>query len=340
MARCIELASKGAGFVAPNPMVGAVLVHAGRIIGEGYHRQYGGPHAEVNCFNAVAAEDEALLPESALYVSLEPCAHFGKTPPCADLIVRKGVQKVVIGCRDPFESVNGKGIERLRDAGIDVVEGVLEKECIKLNKRFFTFHQQQRPYIILKWAQTADGKIAAASADRLLISNAVVNTLVHRWRSEEAAILVGANTALLDDPMLNNRLWTGPSPLRMVLDMHLRLPKSLQLFTDGHPVVVYNGQQTATEGAVTYQQLTTDRPILPQLLEHCYQNRIQSILVEGGAQLLQSFIAEGLYDEIRIITNTDLAIGEGLAAPVASEMILYKEELILNNRIQYYYANQ
>ncbi len=340
MARCIELASKGAGHVAPNPMVGAVLVHAGRIIGEGYHRQYGGPHAEVNCFNAVASSDEALLPESTLYVSLEPCAHFGKTPPCADLIVRKGVQKVVIGCRDPFESVNGKGIERLRGAGIDVVEGVLEKGCAELNRRFFTFHQKQRPYIILKWAQTSDGKIAAASTERLLISNAVVNTLVHRWRSEEAAILVGTNTALLDDPLLSNRLWIGPSPLRMVVDMQLRLPRTLQLFTDGHPVVVYNGKQTATEGAVIYQQLLTHQPVLPQLLEHSYQNRIQSILVEGGAQLLQSFMAEGLYDEVRIITNTDLAIGNGLAAPVAGEMNLYKEELILNNRIQYYYANQ
>lgn len=340
MARCIELASKGAGYVAPNPMVGAVLVHAGRIIGEGYHRQYGGPHAEVNCFNAVASSDEALLPESTLYVSLEPCAHFGKTPPCADLIVRKRVQKVVIGCRDPFESVNGKGIERLRGAGIDVVEGVLEKGCAELNRRFFTFHQKQRPYIILKWAQTSDGKIAAASTERLLISNAVVNTLVHRWRSEEAAILVGTNTALLDDPLLSNRLWIGPSPLRMVVDMQLRLPRTLQLFTDGHPVVVYNGKQTATEGAVIYQQLLTHQPVLPQLLEHSYQNRIQSILVEGGAQLLQSFMAEGLYDEVRIITNTDLAIGNGLAAPVAGEMNLYKEELILNNRIQYYYANQ
>lgn len=340
MARCIELASKGAGNVAPNPMVGAVLVHAGRIIGEGYHRQYGGPHAEVNCFNAVAPSDEPLLPESVLYVSLEPCAHFGKTPPCADLIVRKGVQKVVIGCRDPFESVNGKGIERLRDAGIDVVEGVLEKDCVELNKRFFTFHQKQRPYIILKWAQTADGKIAAASTERLLISNAVVNTLVHRWRSEEAAILVGTNTALLDDPMLNNRLWIGPSPLRMVLDMHLRLPRTLQLFTDGHPVVVYNEKQAATEGAVIYQQLAPEQSLLPQILRYCYQQRIQSVLVEGGAQLLQSFIAEGLYDEVRIITNTDLTIGEGLAAPVTDEMNLYKEELILNNRIQYYYANQ
>ncbi|HJV20478.1 MAG TPA: bifunctional diaminohydroxyphosphoribosylaminopyrimidine deaminase/5-amino-6-(5-phosphoribosylamino)uracil reductase RibD [Sediminibacterium sp.] len=340
MARCIELASKGAGRVAPNPMVGAVLVHKDRIIGEGYHQQYGGSHAEVHCFNAVAEADEELVSESVIYVSLEPCAHFGKTPPCADLIVRKGVRKVVIGCRDPFEAVNGKGVERLRNAGIEVVEGVLEKECLELNKRFFTFHQKKRPYIILKWAQTADGKMAAASTERLLISNAYANTLVHRWRSEEAAILVGTNTALLDDPLLNNRLWTGPSPLRMVIDVNLRLPASLKLFTDGHPVVVYTAAQAVQEGEITYQKIAADRPLLPQILNYCYQQGIQSILVEGGAQLLQSLINEGWYDEIRVITNTSLQIGAGLAAPVATADSLYKEEQFLDNRIQYYYRNQ
>lgn len=340
MARCIELALKGAGRVAPNPMVGAVLVHEGRVIGEGYHQQYGGPHAEVNCFNAVAEADEALVSESVIYVSLEPCAHFGKTPPCADLIVRKGVKKVVIGCRDPFEAVNGKGIERLRNAGIKVVEGVLETACLDLNKRFFTFHQKKRPYIILKWAQTADGKIAAASTERLLISNAYANTLVHRWRSEEAAILVGTNTALLDDPSLNNRLWTGPSPLRMVIDVNLRLPASLKLFTDGLPVVVYTAQKAAQDGVVSYQKIAADQALLPQVLDYCYQRQVQSILVEGGAQLLQSLINEGLYDEIRVITNTALQIGEGLAAPVATATTLYQEEQLLDNRIQYYYRNQ
>ena len=209
MQRCLQLAVLGAGNVAPNPMVGAVLVNNGDIIGEGYHQQYGGPHAEPNCINDVPVEMKHMIPGSTLYVSLEPCAHFGKTPPCADLIIKTGIKKVVVGCRDPFSKVDGKGIDKLRNAGVEVIIGEWENECKELNKRFFTFHTKSRPYIVLKWAQTANGKMAAEGEDRLLISNDYTNRLVHKWRSEEAAILVGRNTALMDNPSLTTRLWKG-----------------------------------------------------------------------------------------------------------------------------------
>src|SRR5688572_15474429 len=200
MYRCLQLAEQAAGYTAPNPMVGAVLVHGQRIIGEGYHKLYGQPHAEVNCVNSVAAADQHLMAESIMYVSLEPCAHFGKTPPCSDLIIEKKIPHVVIGCRDPFKQVNGKGIEKLQAAGVQVTVGVLEKEAASLNKRFIHFHTAHRPYIILKWAETADGKIAQEDFSRILISNELTNRLVHKWRSEEASILVGTNTARHDDP--------------------------------------------------------------------------------------------------------------------------------------------
>ncbi len=237
MHRCLELARLGAGYVAPNPMVGAVLLHEGRIIGEGWHKEYGKAHAEVNCINAVKESERQFISQSTLYVSLEPCAHHGKTPPCTDLIIRHKIPRVVIGCRDSFKEVDGKGIEKLKAAGIEVETAVLEQECRELNKRFFTFHTKQRPYIILKWAQTSDGFIAPLippkvgisepQTQRLFISNEYSNILVHQWRSEEAAIMVGTNTALLDNPELTTRLWPGPSPVRLVIDLNLRLPDSL-----------------------------------------------------------------------------------------------------------------
>lgn len=249
MHRCLQLARLGAGAVAPNPMVGAVLVHEGRIIGEGYHRQYGCPHAEVDCLQSVLEGDKHLIPQSILYVSLEPCAHFGKTPPCADLIIGHKIPHVVVGCRDPFPAVNGKGIEKLQAAGTHVEAGVLEAACRKLNERFFTFHQQHRPYVVLKWAQTADGKMAKDGPERLLISNAMTNRLVHRWRSEEMAILVGTNTAWADNPSLTTRLWPGPNPVRLVVDLHLRLPKNLHLFDASAPTLVFNLlQHTVDDG--------------------------------------------------------------------------------------------
>lgn len=336
MHRCIELSKLGQGNVAPNPMVGSVLVHGDLIIGEGYHQKYGEAHAEVNCINSVKPEHRHLIELSSIYVSLEPCAHFGKTPPCADLIITHKIPRVVVGCRDPFPMVAGKGIEKLKAAGIEVITGVLEKECKELNKRFFTFHTQHRPYIILKWAQTGDGKIARteaphASTNRLLISNEYTNRLVHQWRSEEMSILVGTNTALLDNPELNTRLWPGNSPIRLVVDTDLQLPPSLKLFDGKYPTIVFNSQKhTIPEEAITlvygaqnesesqlyYYQVTDDVSLVHQVLNALYELKIQSVLVEGGAFLLQSFIDESMWDEARIITNEDLFIGNGLPSPV------------------------
>jgi diaminohydroxyphosphoribosylaminopyrimidine deaminase/5-amino-6-(5-phosphoribosylamino)uracil reductase len=214
-------------------MVGAVLVYEDRIIGEGYHQLYGKAHAEVNCINSVKEEDQPLIARSTIYVSLEPCAHYGKTPPCADLIIARRIPRVVVGCRDPFPEVDGKGIEKLRAAGVEVTVGVLEAECKELNRRFFTFHTQHRPYIVLKWAQSMNGRIAGDGEGRVLISNAYTNRLVHRWRSEEAGILVGTRTALADDPALTARLWNGPDPVRLVIDKELRLPGTTLLLSVG-----------------------------------------------------------------------------------------------------------
>lgn len=314
--RCLELARQAAGYTAPNPMVGAVLVYDGRIIGEGFHRQYGGPHAEVDCIEAVKDHDRHLIASSTLYVSLEPCAHFGKTPPCADLIVRHKIPEVVIGCRDPFAQVDGKGIEKLEAAGIKVTVGVLEAAATELNKRFFTFHRQHRPYIILKWAQTANGRISNDDHARLHISGPFTNRLVHRWRSEEAAILVGTNTALFDDPQLNTRLWSGPDPVRLVVDMDLRLPSSLKMFDKKVRTIVFNTLQHEEQGNLLYYQVTKDVSLVHQVANALCQQKILSVLVEGGARLLQSFVDEGYWDEARIITNEEMFVKSGLPAPV------------------------
>ncbi|MET0391629.1 MAG: bifunctional diaminohydroxyphosphoribosylaminopyrimidine deaminase/5-amino-6-(5-phosphoribosylamino)uracil reductase RibD [Chitinophagaceae bacterium] len=319
MQRCLQLAELGAGYAAPNPMVGTVLVHEGRIIGEGYHQHYGGAHAEVNCIAAVKEEDRHLLPQSTLYVSLEPCAHFGKTPPCADLIIARQIPKVVIGCRDPFEQVDGKGIEKLQAAGVETVlltdENPVAIACRELNKRFFTFHTQRRPYIVLKWAQTADGKISSGTGERLLISNEQSNRLVHRWRSEEAAILVGTGTALADNPELTNRLWHGPSPVRLVIDKDLRLPASLKLFDRQVRTIVFNRHKQEEDGNLCYYQVADEAGLVHQVLQALYELKIQSVLVEGGARLLQSFIDEGMWDEARVITGHKTGPAGGLAAP-------------------------
>lgn len=340
MQRCIELARKGAGSVAPNPMVGAVLVHDKVIIGEGWHKQYGEAHAEVNCIASVIPTKEGSVDDkiqrSTLYVSLEPCAHFGKTPPCSDLIIKHKIPKVVIGCRDPFKEVDGKGIEKLKAAGVDVVVDVLKDECIDLNKRFFTFHQKKRPYIILKWAQTKNRIIAASTDERLLISNEMTNRLVHQWRSEEAAILVGKNTAALDDPQLTNRYWPGKQPLRLVLDKELDLPISLKLFNAETPTIIFNTKQHNDEGQPRYYQITNDVSVVQQMMHALYQLNIQSVIVEGGARLLQSFIDEELWDEARIITNQHLVVANGLAAPQLSNFVQTAEEIIGTDHIVYY----
>jgi diaminohydroxyphosphoribosylaminopyrimidine deaminase/5-amino-6-(5-phosphoribosylamino)uracil reductase len=347
MRRCLQLAALAIGDVAPNPVVGSVLVHKERIIGEGYHKEYGKAHAEVACIASVKEEDLSLIPESTLYVSLEPCAHFGKTPPCADLIIQKKISKVVIGCRDPFAEVNGKGIEKLRAAGIEVELGVLEKESREINKRFFLFHTVHRPYVTLKWAQTADGKIAAEDYGRVLISNAYTARLVHKWRSQEMAIVVGTNTALFDDPELSTRHWPGKNPVRIVVDMHLRLPSSLKLFNGEIPTVVFNLHRHTLpfekisvaqlqETGLGYYQVTEDVSLVDQMLNGLYRLGIQSILVEGGTQLLQSFIDAGVWDEARIISNEGLEIGSGLQAPALKKASLVKKETVFTDAIRYY----
>jgi diaminohydroxyphosphoribosylaminopyrimidine deaminase/5-amino-6-(5-phosphoribosylamino)uracil reductase len=335
MERCLQLAQLGAGKVAPNPMVGAVLVYENRIIGEGYHQQYGQAHAEVNCINSVAAEDRALIDKSTLYVSLEPCAHHGKTPPCADLIVAQKIPVVVIGCKDDYQEVNGKGIEKLQANGVHVITGVLEEKCIALNRRFFTFHQQKRPYIILKWAQSNNGKISGADDKRIFISNAMTNRLVHKWRSEEAAILVGTNTALKDDPALTVRLWPGNDPVRLVIDDTLQLPSTLKLFDRSAKTIVFNTlKQQEDDGLLFYKIDKTNS--VTAILKALYTLRLQSVIVEGGATLLRSFIDAGLWDEARIITNTTLVIKRGIDAPILNDSVLQKQEQLLNDSIGYY----
>jgi diaminohydroxyphosphoribosylaminopyrimidine deaminase / 5-amino-6-(5-phosphoribosylamino)uracil reductase len=347
MLRCLQLARLAAGSVAPNPMVGAVLVHGDRIIGEGYHRQYGGPHAEPNCIASVSEEDLHLIGNSTLYVNLEPCAHFGKTPPCADLIIRSKIPRVVIGVRDPFMEVNGKGIEKLIAAGVEAEVGTLEPQSVELNKRFFTYHTQHRPYLILKWAQTLDGKVANVDYTRLLITNEHTNRIVHNWRGEEPAIAIGTNTALFDDPELTTRLAPGTNPIRVVVDMDLRLPKSLNLFDSRTTTIVFNTKEhnlplqklsvnELKQIGVGYYQVTDDVSLVHQMTNALYFMGIQSVLIEGGPYLLQSFIDDGLWDEARVITNEELVAGTGLPAPVLSNATLAASEKIFSDVIRTY----
>ncbi|MBR4307869.1 MAG: bifunctional diaminohydroxyphosphoribosylaminopyrimidine deaminase/5-amino-6-(5-phosphoribosylamino)uracil reductase RibD [Bacteroidaceae bacterium] len=298
MHRCIQLAKCGEAGAPPNPMVGAVVVCDGRIIGEGYHRRCGGPHAEVNAINSV--KDRRLLSRSTIYVSLEPCAHYGKTPPCADLIIKSGIPRVVIGCADPFAKVNGLGIKKLRDAGCEVKVGVLESECLELNHRFFTFHKKHRPWITLKWAQSKDGFIGACdTTNRVQFSNAFTQTIVHRLRAKSSAILVGTRTAILDNPSLTTRYWTGANPLRLTIDRKGCLPENLRLLDGSTPTIVYTQES------------------IEEILNDLYNRNIQSLIVEGGACLLQSFIDAGLWDEARIET-APVFIKQGTIAPKLS----------------------
>jgi diaminohydroxyphosphoribosylaminopyrimidine deaminase/5-amino-6-(5-phosphoribosylamino)uracil reductase len=333
MQRCLQLAALGAGQVVPNPMVGAVLVYNHRIIGEGYHQKYGEAHAEVNCVNSVAGADKEFIENSTMYVSLEPCVHFGKTPPCTDLIIKSKIPKVVIGCRDSFKEVAGKGMERLKAAGIDVVAGILESECLELNRRFFVFHEKKRPYVILKWAQSWDGKIAAMDVARTFISKEITNRLVHKWRTEEAAIMVGTNTALLDDPALTARLWPGNDPVRLLIDTGLKLPLHLKMFDRTAKTIVFNFIKQAEEQNLLYYQLKKEENILTQIANALYSMNLQSLMVEGGAKFLQSFIDEGFWDEARVITNEQLIIGKGLNAPLLKEHELINQFKIENDMI-------
>lgn len=314
MQRCLELAALGAGSVSPNPMVGSVVVHNGKIIGEGYHHKAGKAHAEVNAINSVA--DKALLKEATIYVNLEPCSHFGKTPPCADMLVREEVRQVVVGTLDPHDKVAGTGVKKLLAAGIDVVVGVLEDECNELNKRFFKSHRAQLPYIILKWAETEDGFIAPLNTEASKqISSEESSRLVHKWRAEEDAIMVGTNTAEADNPKLDVRHWEGKNPTRIVLDKTLRLSDNLNLLDGSIPTLVFTETKKDSKQNVEYITIPFDELMLQHLLKELYQRNILSLLVEGGTQLLSSFIQANLWDEAKIFVAPK-KLNEGVKAPI------------------------
>ena len=317
ISRCLQLAELGAGYVAPNPMVGAVLVCDDKIIGEGYHRHYGEAHAEPNAINSV--KDKDLLKQSTLYVNLEPCSHYGKTPPCADLIVSSGIPRVVIGTLDPNPKVAGRGVEILRKAGVEVVVGVLEVECRELNKRFFIFQEQKRPYVLLKWAQTQDGFMdrvrTTVTEPPLQISNSITRQLTHKMRSENQSILVGANTVLLDNPSLTVRNWSGKSPIRIGIDRQRRIPDDFHLLDGSIPTLIFTEKDEVDKLHVEFVKIDFGTNSVETILNEIYKRNIHSVLVEGGPTILNSFIESGLWDEANI-EIAPLRIVEGMAAPV------------------------
>ena len=316
MARCLLLAQQAEGRTAPNPMVGAVVVHNGVIIGEGYHQRCGEPHAEVHAIRSVINQN--LLIESTLFVNLEPCSHYGKTPPCAQLIIDKKIPRVVIGMGDPNPQINGRGIKMLREAGVEVTENVLTDECKALNKRFITMQTQKRPFIILKWAQTQDGFIDAirthSETPPLRISNELTKTLNHQIRSVESAILVGTNTTILDNPHLTSRKWSSHNPVRMVIDKSLRIPTTFHSYDQTTPTVIFTDKIVENKENIVLQKLDFSKQIVPQILDYLYQHDLISLIVEGGTQLLQSFIDSNLWDEVYIETSP-VVIGSGVKAP-------------------------
>ena len=310
MQRALDLAKRGKGAVRPNPMVGCVIVHEEKIIGEGYHEQYGGPHAEVQAFASVSHPQ--LLAEATVYVSLEPCSHWGKTPPCANLLVEKGIKSVEIATLDPNPLVAGKGVKLLEEAGISVQVGLLEQEARWQNRRFFCQQEKHRPYVILKWAQTQDGFIARENFDSKRISGTQSRQLVHQWRAEEQAILVGKNTALHDNPQLNVRDWTGSDPIRLVLDSKLELPRDLHLFDQQIPTLCYTTLKS--EKLTNLEWVKLPQISLEALLVDLHARQIQSVLIEGGSQTIHQFLAAGLWDEARVFT-APITFERGIAAP-------------------------
>jgi diaminohydroxyphosphoribosylaminopyrimidine deaminase/5-amino-6-(5-phosphoribosylamino)uracil reductase len=315
MQRCLELGAKGLGRTAPNPLVGSVIVYKDQIIGEGFHESWGEPHAEVNAIRSVNQID--LLKDATLFVNLEPCNHYGKTPPCADLIIQKGIRKVVVGAVDPNPQVNGGGIEKLKNAGVEVISGVLEKECLHLNRRFYTFHTKKKPYIILKWAQTSDGFMAPGNQEKgfsLKITNQKTNELVHLWRAQEQAILVGKNTILMDDPQLSVRLIEGLQPIPLILASEHQIPSHYKILNSDPKFIEHGPQQ------------------FENLFSFCMEKKIQSLLVEGGPTILDQFLRMKIWDEIRILTNTAMTIGSGLKAPeinlTSNETFMIEDNLV------------
>lgn len=342
MRRCIQLAQNGRCNTPPNPMVGAVIVCDGKIIGEGYHARCGQAHAEVNAIRSVRHPE--LLRRSTIYVSLEPCAHYGKTPPCADLIIEKQIPRIVIGCRDPFARVDGRGIQKLREAGREVVVGVLEDECLRLIERFVTFHTRHRPYVTLKWAESADGFIDRLrnSGQPALLSSPLTQMLVHKRRTEHTAILVGTRTALLDNPRLDVRHWWGPQPVRLVIDRHRKLTPDLHLLDGSLPTLLFTEAPGGPAPCLSpdapcppeYVSLDFTHDILPQLLDLLYRRGLQSLLVEGGTRLLQPFIDAGLWDEA-FVEHSPLRLGSGVAAPRFPSGTTRSEEIVFGRTIEH-----
>ena len=337
MRRCLELAQLGMARAAPNPMVGSVIVYQGKIIGEGYHHKSGQAHAEVNAINSV--KDQSLLKESTIYINLEPCTHYGKTPPCADLIIEKKIPRVVIGCVDSFAKVAGKGIEKLKKANCEVKVGILEKESIHLNRRFFKFHEKKRPYIILKWAQTLDGFIDVKrntneTPDLNWITNNLSKILVHKWRTEESAFMIGTNTARNDNPKLTVRDWNGRNPIRIVLDRNLSLNQNLQIFNSDSKTLIFNEIKSEILNNLEFIKINFDSNILNSILEILYNKEIQSIVVEGGKMLLESFINQHLWDEARIFTGNKYFY-DGTKAPCFSGHLI-NDTMLGDSHLSFY----
>lgn len=332
--RCLELAKFGLREAQPNPSVGCVIVHGDRIIGEGYTSAYGGPHAEVNAIRSV--KDRSLLKTATLYVSLEPCTHFGKTPPCTDLILTSEIKNIVIGCTDPFIEVAGRGIEKLENHGCQVITGVLEQQCIESHRRFFTNQQEKRPYIILKWAQSLDGFI---DIDRTIetkqhaqpnwITGLHSRQLVHKWRSNEAAILVGTTTVLNDNPKLTVRDWYGPDPVRVVLDQKLRIPETYSIYDGSIKTIILTAQQKSSVNNVIYEQIDFSSELANQICEVMNQHHLTSLIIEGGRQTLQTFIDANLWDEARIFTGS-VEFNKGVSAPKLNGKLVVERSVALD----------
>ncbi len=327
--RCIDLAKNGLGTTYPNPLVGSIIVHKGKIIGEGWHYEAGGPHAEVNAIQSV--KDQSLLKEASIYVSLEPCSHFGKTPPCSDLIIEKGIKRVIIGTIDPFAKVSGAGIKKLMNAGCDVTVGVLEKECHELNKRFFTFHTKKRPYILLKWAQSKDGFIAPSTTNKrepVWITNQYSRQLVHKFRSEEQAILVGNQTVIKDNPKLTTRDWFGEHPTRIVIDTSGKIPEESNVLDATTQTIILTTEAFKKENSknISYEVIDKKNKVIDQVSSILYQHNIQSVIIEGGTYTLQSFIDANIWDEA-LIFQGNATLGTGLKAPNITGNLISEQKI-------------
>ena len=339
ISRCVQLAKQGTFAALPNPSVGAVVVHQGKIIGEGFTSAYGGAHAEVNAIGSV--KDHSLLKESTLYVSLEPCSHYGKTPPCCDLVIAKQIPRVVVGTIDPFAKVCGMGIAKMKEAGIEVVVGVLEEQCRKSNERFFTFHQKKRPYIILKWAESADGFIAPLKRDAqspVWLSNAYAQQLVHQWRSEEMAFLIGTNTVVDDNPSLTTRTWYGKNPTRIYLDRSGKIDTSFSINQQEEPsICITTNKDLVSNAQITYYYADFQAILPQQICAILYDLQLMSVVIEGGTQTIQHFVDAGLWDEARVFTSK-VILKEGIPSPQLKNSHLTKRYTIANNELQILHA--